>query len=84
MIEGEYMQKIHSEKIKGYKERCTECRDGSSMTSSEYLYQDKFGNWYMEFLCDRNKESIKLWDEKYESTINEALKENNIEPPAEE
>lgn len=80
MIEGAYIQKISSEKVKGFKERCTECRDGSDMTSSEYLYQDKFGEWYMEFLCDHNQESFKIWDEKYESAINEALKENNIEP----
>ncbi len=49
------------------------------MVSSGYLFQNKYRRWRVEFVCNRDKESIKIWDEKYEAAINEALKENEID-----
>lgn len=49
------------------------------MVSTGVLHKDSLGDsWFIEYKCEVSGEEILTWDEKYESLIQEIIKEEGI------
>jgi hypothetical protein len=73
-------KKIFSEKLIGLEAFCESCRDDTKMYSTGNIVFDcEIKMWLLEYKCSFDNEIINKWNIKYDSLIQEALKENGIE-----